>query len=155
MDLADALFGTGGAEGDLGGGQTAIHQGFAEGDRLVNAVESDNGDNTDFVNTLKDRIHNAFLLICLKFALVPVPVGSDDSLWWNTVPQLAYFIIQILRGGVNRAKLPVRCGIFLAILRWFRPAGYLLRKNTIAGILDSTSWNTFPQTGDKRGKWQM
>ena len=62
VNLLDALFSTCGAEGDLSSRQAAIHQSLAQRNRLVHAVESDNGDDTNFVNALKDRIHNAFSL---------------------------------------------------------------------------------------------
>ena len=62
VNLLDALFSTCGAEGDLSSRQAAIHQSLAQRNSLVHAVESDNGDDTNFVNALKDRIHNAFSL---------------------------------------------------------------------------------------------
>ena len=64
VDQADALLGAGGAEGDLGGGQAAVRQGLAQGQGLVHAVEGDDGDNADLVNTLQGRIrkHKRILL---------------------------------------------------------------------------------------------
>ena len=62
VNLLDALFSTCGAEGDLSSRKAAIHQSLAQRNSLVHAVESDNGDDTNFVNALKDRIHNAFSL---------------------------------------------------------------------------------------------
>ena len=58
VDLLDALFGAGGAEGDLRSGQAASHQGLAQGQGLIHAVEGDNRDNTNLVNTLQNRIHS-------------------------------------------------------------------------------------------------
>ena len=66
VDLLDALLSTSGAEGDLGGGQAAVHQGLAQGQGLVRAVESNDRDNADLVNTLQNRIHSnsPSLILC-------------------------------------------------------------------------------------------
>ena len=56
VDQPDALLRAGGAEGDLGGRQAAVGQSLAQGQGLVHAVEGDDGDNADLVNTLQDRI---------------------------------------------------------------------------------------------------
>ena len=58
VNLLDALFSTCGAEGDLSSRQAAIHQSLAQGQGLIHAVESDNRDNTNLVNTLQNRIHS-------------------------------------------------------------------------------------------------
>ena len=48
-DAADGLLAGGGAEGDLGGGQTALHQGLGQGDRLVGVVDGNDRDDADFI----------------------------------------------------------------------------------------------------------
>ena len=62
----DALGGAGGAEGDLRSRQAAGHQGLAQGQGLIHAVEGDNRDNTNLVNTLQNRIHSnsPSLIVC-------------------------------------------------------------------------------------------
>ena len=55
-DLLIAVLSAGGAEGDLDGGQAVGHQNFTQGERLVYAVEGDDGDNTDVGNCLADCI---------------------------------------------------------------------------------------------------
>ena len=60
VDLADALLSTCGAEGDLCSGQTAVSQSLAQGQGLINAVESDNRDNADLIDLFDNGIHNAF-----------------------------------------------------------------------------------------------
>ena len=63
VDLADALLSTCSAEGDLSCGQAALSQSLAQGQGLINAVESDNRDNADLIDLFYDGIHNAFLLL--------------------------------------------------------------------------------------------
>ena len=53
MDLLDAILGAGGAEGDLRSRQAAGHQGLAQGQGLIHAVESNDRNNADLVNTLQ------------------------------------------------------------------------------------------------------
>ena len=80
VDLADALFSTGSAEGDLSCGQTALSQSLAQGQGLINAVESDNRDNADLIDLFYDGIHNAFLLLYLN------SLGASGLLQWAQYP---------------------------------------------------------------------
>ena len=66
MDLLDAILGAGGAEGDLRSRQAAGHQGLAQGQGLIHAVESNDRNNADLVNTLQNRIHSnsPSLIVC-------------------------------------------------------------------------------------------
>ena len=48
-NAADGLLAGGGAEGDLGGRQTALHQGLGQGDRLVGVVDGNDRDDADFI----------------------------------------------------------------------------------------------------------
>ena len=66
MDLLDAILGAGGAEGDLRSRQAAGHQGLAQGQGLIYAVESNDRNNADLVNTLQNRIHSnsPSLIVC-------------------------------------------------------------------------------------------
>ena len=58
-DAADGLLAGGGTEGDLGGGQAALHQGLGQGDRLVGVVDGDDRDDADLIHSLKNFVHIA------------------------------------------------------------------------------------------------
>ena len=60
------VLGAGGAEGDLRSRQAAGHQGLAQGQGLIHAVESNDRNNADLVNTLQNRIHSnsPSLILC-------------------------------------------------------------------------------------------
>ena len=71
VDQLDALLSAGGAEGNLSGRQAAVRQSLAQGQGLIYTIESDNGDNTNFIDFLRNGIHNAFSFTFRRCAVCP------------------------------------------------------------------------------------